>query len=237
MIRIDSLRKSFGDRRALDGLTFSATDGSITGLVGPNGSGKTTTLRLITGLLCADGGQILVDGVDPAHDPLGARRRIGALTDGLGNYPRLTTREHLWYFGELRGMSAAELEPRARFLLDLFDMHEIADRRAQGFSQGERMKLALARAMINDPPNILLDEPANGLDVHSARALRSLLESLREAGKCVLFCSHLMAEVSLICDRVVMVARGQVAAQGSPGELMRASNTRSLEEAFVELTA
>ncbi len=237
MIRIDSLLKSFGGRRALNGLTFSAADGAITGLVGPNGSGKTTTLRLITGLLHPDGGQVLVDGIDPARDPLSARRRIGALTDGLGNYPRLTTREHLWYFGELRGMSAAELEARTQFLLDLFDMHEIADRRAQGFSQGERMKLALARAMINDPPNILLDEPANGLDVHSARALRSLLERLREAGKCVLLCSHLMAEVSLICDQVVVVARGQVAAQGSPGELMRASNSRSLEEAFVELTA
>lgn len=143
MIQVESLRKSFGGRHALDGLTFSAADGSITGLVGPNGSGKTTTLRMITGLLQSDSGQVLVDGIDPAHDPLSARRRIGALTDGLGNYPRLTTREHLWYFGELRGMSAAELQPRTSFLLDLFDMHEIADRRAQGFSQGERMKLAL----------------------------------------------------------------------------------------------
>ncbi len=237
MIRIDSLRKSFSGRRALDGLTFSAEDGAITGLVGPNGSGKTTTLRLITGLLHPDSGQVLVDSVDPARDPLSARRRIGALTDGLGNYPRLTTREHLWYFGELRGMSNADLKPRTQFLLDLFDMHEIADRRAQGFSQGERMKLALARALINDPPNILLDEPANGLDVHSARALRSLMERLREAGKCVLLCSHLMPEVSLICNQVVVVARGRVVAQGSPDELMRASNARSLEEAFVELTA
>jgi sodium transport system ATP-binding protein len=237
MIQADSLRKSFSGRHALDGLTFSAGDGSITGLIGPNGSGKTTALRIITGLLRPDGGQVHVDGIDPAHDPISARRRTGALTDGLGNYPRLTTREHLWYFGELRGMSAADLEPRTQFLLDLFDMHEIADRRAQGFSQGERMKLALARAMINDPPNILLDEPANGLDVHSARALRSLLERLRDAGKCVLLCSHLMAEVSLICDQVVVVARGQVVAQGSPDELVRVSNARSLEEAFVELTA
>src|SRR6202167_5472830 len=186
MIQADSLRKSFAGRTALDGLTFSAEDGAITGLVGPNGSGKTTTLRLITGLFHPDGGQVLVDGVDPAQDPMGARRRIGALSDGLGNYPRLTTREHLRYFGELRGMPAVELEERIRLLLDLFDMHEIADRRAQGFSQGERMKLALARAVINNPPNILLDEPANGLDVPSIRALRSLMESLRAAGKCVL---------------------------------------------------
>jgi sodium transport system ATP-binding protein len=237
MIQADSLRKSFAGRPAVDALTFSAENGAITGLVGPNGSGKTTTLRLITGLLRPVSGQVRVDGIDPAQDPMGARRRLGALTDGLGNYPRLTTREHLRYFGELRGMPAAELEPRIQVLLDLFDMHGIADRRAQGFSQGERMKLALARAIINDPPNIILDEPANGLDVASARALRALLERFRDAGKCVLLSSHLMAEVSALCDAVVVVARGKVVAQGSPAELMRSSNARSLEEAFVELTA
>ncbi len=237
MIQADTLHKSFGGRPAVDGLTFSAADGAITGLIGPNGSGKTTTLRLITGLLRPHGGRVLVDGIDPAQNPLGARRRIGALTDGLGNYARLTTREHLRYFGELRGMSAAELDSRIEFLLQLFDMREIADRRAQGFSQGERMKLALARAMISNPPNLLLDEPANGLDVASTRALRALLERLRADGKCVLLASHLMAEVSLVCDTVVVVARGKVVAQGSPSELMRSSNARSLEEAFVELTA
>jgi sodium transport system ATP-binding protein len=236
MIQAVSLRKSFDGHQALNGLTFSAGDGAITGLVGPNGSGKTTTLRLITGLFRPNSGQVLVDGIDPTLDPMSARLRIGALTDGLGNYPRLTTREHIWYFGQLRGMSAAELEPRTRFLLDLFDMGEIADRRAQGFSLGERMKLALARAMVNDPPNILLDEPANGLDVRSARALRTLLERLRDAGKCVLLCSHLMAEVSLVCDSVIVIARGQAVAQGSPAELVRANNARSLEEAFVNLT-
>jgi sodium transport system ATP-binding protein len=237
MIQADTLHKSFGGRPAVDGLTFSAANGAITGLIGPNGSGKTTTLRLITGLLRPHGGRVLVDGIDPAQNPIGARGRIGALTDGLGNYPRLTTREHLRYFGELRGMSAAELDSRIDFLLQLFDMREIADRRAQGFSQGERMKLALARAMINNPPNLLLDEPANGLDVASTRALRTLLERLRADGKCVLLSSHLMAEVALVCDTVVVVARGKVVAQGSPVELMRSSNARSLEEAFVELTA
>ncbi len=241
MIQASQLRKSFGSsaptRHALDGLTFSAANGSITGLVGPNGSGKTTTLRLIAGLLGPDSGQVLVDGIDPARDPIGVRRRIGALTDGLGNYPRLTTREHLRYFGELRGMPAAALEARINQLLDLFDMRSIAGRRAQGFSLGERMKLALARAVINDPPNILLDEPANGLDVASVRALRTLIERFREAGKCVLLSSHLMAEVANLCDSVVVVARGKVVAQGSPDELIRSRQARSLEEAFVELTA
>src|ERR1700722_8165770 len=148
MIKAESLRKWFGGRPAVDGLTFTAVDGAVTGLIGPNGSGKTTTFRLITGLLRPESGQVLVDGIDPAQDPLSARGHLGALTDGLGNYPRLTTREHLRYFGELRGMQRTELESRIRFLLDLFDMNAIADRRAQGFSQGERMKLALARAVI-----------------------------------------------------------------------------------------
>jgi sodium transport system ATP-binding protein len=237
MIQTNSLRKSFAGRPAVDGLTFSAEDGAITGLVGPNGSGKTTTLRLIAGLLRPESGRALVSGVDPAQDPIGARRRLGALTDGLGSYPRLTTREHLRYFGELRGMRGPELERRIRFLLDLFDMERIADRRALGFSQGERMKLALARAVINDPPNIVLDEPANGLDVASTRALRTLIGSLRDAGKCVLLSSHLMAEVAAICDTVVVVARGKVVAQGPPAELTSANNARNLEEAFVELTA
>jgi sodium transport system ATP-binding protein len=237
MIQSNSLRKSFGGATAVDGLTFSAGNGVITGLIGPNGSGKTTTLRLIAGLLQPEGGQVLVDGIDPSRDPIGARRRLGALTDGLGNYPRLTVREHLRYFGQLRGMPEAELDSRIQLLLDLFDMHPIADRRAQGFSQGERMKLALARATINDPPNILLDEPANGLDVPSVRALRSMLERFRHAGNCVLLSSHLMAEVSAVCDTVMVVARGKVVAQGTPADLMRASNARSLEEAFVELTS
>jgi len=237
MIQADNLHKSFAGRPAVDGLTFSAADGVITGLIGPNGSGKTTTLRLITGLLRPHAGQVLVDRINPALDPIGVRRRIGALTDGLGNYPRLTAREHLRYFGKLRGMSTVELDSRIHLLLDLFDMHQIADRRAQGFSQGERMKLALATAMINDPPNILLDEPANGLDVASVRALRALLERLRAAGKCLLLSSHVMAEVALLCDAVIVVARGKMVAQGSPEELMRLSNARSLEEAFMELTA
>jgi sodium transport system ATP-binding protein len=237
MIKAESLRKWFGGRPAVDGLTFTAVDGAITGLIGPNGSGKTTTLRLITGLLRPESGQVLVDAIDPARDPITARRGIGALTDALGNYPRLTTREHLRYFGELRGMPAVQLGSRIQLLLDLFDMHGIADRRAQGFSQGERMKLALARAVIDDPPNILLDEPANGLDVASVRALRTLLNGFRAAGKCVLLSSHLMPEVSAVCDTVVVVARGKAVAQGTPAELMRLSNARSLEEAFVELTA
>ncbi len=237
MIQADNLHKSFDRRKAVNGLTFSAADGAITGLAGPNGSGKTTTLRLVCGLLAPDGGRVLIDGLDPARDSLSARRRIGALTDSLGHYPRLTTREHLRYFVNCGGVEPAALEARIDSLLDRFEMRDIADRRAQGFSQGERMKLALGRAVIDDPPNILLDEPANGLDVRSARALRALLSRFRDEGRCVLFSSHLMAEVSAICDSVIVVSDGEVVAEGGPEELMRASKTRNLEEAFVEFTS
>jgi len=236
MIQVDGLRKFFGSRSALETLTFTANNGSITGLIGPNGAGKTTALRLIAGLLQADSGKALVDGIDPAEDPIGARSRIGALTDGLGNYPRLTPREHIRYFGELRGMSRPDIEARTSALLDLFHMRDLADRRAQGFSQGERMKVALARAVVNDPANVILDEPANGLDVASLRALRKLLQHLRRTGKCILLCSHLMPEISMMCDHVVVIARGRTVAEGSPGQLMHRAGARSLEEAFVGLT-
>jgi sodium transport system ATP-binding protein len=236
MIYIEDLRKFFGRVPAVDGISFTARDACITGLVGPNGSGKTTTLRMMTGLARQDSGRILVDGVSPVAEPIAARSRIGALTDSLGNYPRLTAREHLRYFGELRGMPAAQLESRIDDLIDRFDMRGIADRRAQGFSQGERMKVALARAIVHDPPNVLLDEPGNGLDVLSARTLRNLLAALRAAGKCVILSSHVMAEIAALCDRVVIVSRGRVVGEGAPEELLCRTGASNLEEAFVALT-
>jgi sodium transport system ATP-binding protein len=236
MINVDSLRKSFESQPVLDALTFTAYDASITGLIGPNGAGKTTVFRVIAGLLRPDSGKVVVDGVNPAEDPTGVRSRIGALTDGLGNYPRLTAREHICYFGELRGMSRPAIAARTDALLDLFQMRDLAERRAQGFSQGERMKLALARAVVNDPANVILDEPANGLDVVSVRALRKLLEHFRQTGKCILLCSHLMPEVSMMCDHVVVIAHGRTVAQGSPGQLIARVGACSLEEAFVGLT-
>lgn len=236
MIQIENVHKAFGNIAAVDGITFTAQDGAITGLVGPNGSGKTTTLRLMTGLSRADKGRVLVDGLNPAEQPIHARRRIGALTDSLGNYPRLTAREHLQYFGELQGVGEEELQPRISQLIDQFDLSAIADRRAQGFSQGERMKVALARAIVHDPPNVLLDEPGNGLDVLSARTLRALLAGFRAAGKCVIISSHVMAEIAALCDQVVIILRGRVAAQGVPEELLRSTGTSNLEEAFLALT-
>ncbi len=178
-----------------------------------------------------------MDGIDPSREPLAARQRIGALTDGMGNYPRLTAREHWRYFGRLHGLGQAEIDRRIASLIELFDLGSIADRPVGGFSQGERMKAALGRAIVHYPDNVLLDEPGNGLDVLSARTLHTALTGFRDAGKCVILSTHLMAEVAAICDHVVMVARGRVVAEGAPASLIATTGAANLEEAFVALTA
>ena len=233
MIQVNQLRKSFGDVQAVNGVSFRAEDGAITGLLGPNGAGKTTTLRMLYALIRPDGGHVQIDGLEVASDPVSARRRIGALPDARGLYPRLTARENVRYFGELQGLHGKELETRIDGLIELLDMKEIADRRAQGFSQGERAKVAIARALVHGPKNVLLDEPTNGLDVMSTRAMRELIRRLRDEGKCVIFSSHVMQEVSALCDRIVVVAHGRVVADGTPDELRRTTGKENLEEAFV----
>src|SRR5439155_11512425 len=197
--------------------------------------GKTTALRMIYGLMAPDEGRIEIDGQDLLADPLAAQARLGVLPDVAGLYPRLTAREHIRYFGQLHGGSGAELEARAQSWIDLLDMHAFADRRVAGFSHGERTKVALARALVHRPQNILLDEPTNGLDVMSTRAVRELIRRLRAEGRCVLFSSHVMQEVSALCDRIVIIARGRVAAEGSPAELLTLSGQPTLEDAFVAL--
>ena len=236
MIVAEGLFKQFGDVVAVDGVSLRAEDGRITGLLGPNGAGKTTTLRLLYGLMRPDAGSVTIDGVDVLADPLAAAARVGVLPDAHGLYPRLTAREHVSYFGRLQGLSGAELEQRTAELLARLDMAGIADRRAQGFSQGERMKVALARALVHGPNNVLLDEPTNGLDVMSTRAMRDLIRQLREEGKCVLFSSHVMQEVSALCDVIIIVAGGQVVAHGSVDELREQSGHSDLEDAFVALS-
>ena len=236
MIEVRSLHKRFKDVVAVDDVTFAARDGSITGLLGPNGAGKTTTLRMLYTLLVPDRGQALVDGQDVAADPLAARRRIGVLPDARGLYPRLTAREHIRYFGQLHGLAGAQLERRTGELIELLDMKGIEHRRAQGFSQGERMKVAIARALVHGPRNVLLDEPTNGLDVMSTRALRQVIRRLRDDGCCVLFSSHIMQEVAALCDRVVVIACGRVAADGTPDDLRQQTGMDNLEEAFVRVS-
>ncbi len=236
MIEVNSLHTAFKNVHALQGITFAAEDGQITGLIGPNGAGKTTTLRVLYTVLKPDRGNAAVDGFDTATAMREVQRRIGVLSDSRGLYPRLTGREHIRYFGRLHGMKGAALERRIDVLVELLDMGEFADRRAKGFSRGQTLKVALARALVHEPHNVLLDEPTNGLDVASSRAMRSLIRSIRDEGRCVLFSSHLMQEVAALCDRIVVIGNGRVLANGTLGELQEATGKTDLEDAFMIAT-
>ena len=235
MIGVENIRKRFGTTTAVDGASFSAADGSVTGLLGPNGAGKTTSLRMIYGLMKADSGSITVDGRDVGSDPQSAQARLGVLPDQSGLYGRLTPREHIRYFGNLQGLSGANLESRINEWIGVLGLEAMADRRVAGFSHGERTKVALARALVHEPQNILLDEPTNGLDVMSTRTVREVIGRLKARGRCVLFSSHVMQEVSALCDRIVVMTSGRVVAQGTSGELLAATGATTLEDAFVAL--
>ena len=235
MIAVEGLSKRFGAVQALAAVTFDAPDGAITGILGPNGAGKTTLMRILATLLRPDAGTALVDGHDGTRDPIAVRRRFGILSDAKGLYPRLTARENVDYFGALYGLPRARIDARREALFAQLDMGALAGRRTDGFSQGEKMKTAIARALIHDPQNVLLDEPTNGLDVIATRAMRELIRALRDAGKCVLFSSHIMQEVSAVCDRIIVLNRGRVVAAGAPQDLLRASGSATLEDAFVSL--
>jgi sodium transport system ATP-binding protein len=244
MISVQHLRKQFttgrGKQRrlvqAVDGVHFTAADGAITGLLGANGAGKTTTLRIVGALIQPDAGQVLVDGIDVATRSREALARLGLLSDARGLYPRLSARENIVYFGQLHGMNRAEASARAEHLARVLDMQSLLDRRTEGFSQGERMKTALARALVHNPPNIVLDEPTNGLDVLATRALRDALRRLRDdEGKCIVFSTHIMQEVERLCDHVVVVAQGHTVAQGSVASLMDQAASHDFEETFVQL--
>ncbi len=236
MIRVEHLHKRFGDVRAVDGVSFTALDGQVTALLGPNGAGKTTALRMLYTLMRPDEGRILIDDVDAVADPLAARLKLGVLPDLSGLYPRLTAREHIEYFGELQGISGGELRRRTDHLITMLDMAQIADRRVAGFSHGERTKTALARAIVHRPRNVLLDEPTNGLDVMSTRAVREIIRRLKNEGHTVLFSSHVMQEVSALSDQIVVIARGQIVAAGTPDDLRRQTGHQNLEDAFVALS-
>jgi sodium transport system ATP-binding protein len=222
--------------QAVAEVSFTAADSRITGLLGPNGAGKTTTLRMLCGLIVPDVGHCAVDGIEVAAQPAAALARLGVLSDARGLYTRLTARENIVYFGRLHGLSAEAARARAEALADILDLKPLLDRRTDGFSQGERMKTALARALVHDPPNIVLDEPTNGLDVLATRALREALRRLRdEQGKCIVFSTHIMQEVERLCDEVVIVSHGRTVARGSVAELCARAGRDDFEEAFVEL--
>lgn len=235
MIEATHLRKSFGSVAAVRDVSLRARDGRITGLLGPNGAGKSTTLRILYTVIVPEGGDAFVDGVSAVKQPLEARRRMGVLPHNAGIYPHLTARENILYYGTLHGMSRLERQRRTDELLSLLEMEDFADRPSRGFSQGQRIKTALARALIHRPRNVLLDEPTNGLDVIAVRTLRRLLGRLRDEGHCVLFSSHVMQEVAALCDEVVVIAHGTVAASGTPEELRAQTGQSGLEDAFVHL--
>ena len=239
MIRAHDLHKSFktktGTVNAVSGVRFEAHDGQITGLLGPNGAGKTTTLRMLYTLIRPDQGRIEVDGVDPAADPVAVRRALGVLPDARGVYKRLTARENIAYFGRLHGIPAARVEERIAALSSALDMGEILERQTEGFSQGQRTKTAIARALVHDPRNVILDEPTNGLDVMTTRAMRDFLRGLRDEGRCVIFSSHIMQEVAALCDRIVIIAKGQVVAEGTADQLREQTGESNLEDAFVKV--
>jgi sodium transport system ATP-binding protein len=233
MIDARGLEKAFGSVKAVDGVSFVARDGEITGLLGPNGAGKTTTLRMLYTLMEPDAGSVLVDGIDVARDAASVRRRLGVLPDARGLYKRMTARENIDYFARLQGLDAATARARADALIEALDMAAIADRRTEGFSQGQRVKTAIARALVHDPGNVILDEPTNGLDVMATRAMRAFMRRLRDEGRCVLFSSHIMQEVGALCDRIVVIAQGRVVADASPAALLEETGAATLEDAFV----
>jgi len=235
MIRAEHLAKRFGAVEAVRDVSFEAADGRITGLLGPNGAGKSTTLRMLYTVLKPDAGTAIVDGVDVTSDPLAARRNLGVLPHGAGIYPQLTARENIAYYGRLHGMSGPALAARVEELVERLGMAEFAGRRAKGFSQGQRTKVALARALVHSPRTVILDEPTSGLDVMATRALRELIRGLKTQGHCVLFSSHVMQEVAALCDEILIIDHGLVAGSGTPDAIRSRFGSASLEEAFVSL--
>jgi sodium transport system ATP-binding protein len=233
VIEARHLHKRFGEVTAVQDVSLTARDGCITGLLGPNGAGKSTTLRILYTVLQPDSGDAFIDGISVTEQSLAARRCMGVLPHGAGVYPHLTARENIRYFAELHGLPRAAGEQRAARMIDLLEMADFADRQAKGFSQGQRLKTALARAMVHEPRNILLDEPTNGLDVMAVRTLRALLLKLKATGRCILLSSHVMQEVAALCDEVVVIAGGRVVADGTPEQLRARAGTADLEEAFM----
>ncbi len=234
MIRVSDLHKSFGTVRAVRGVSFEAPDGKITGLLGPNGAGKSTTLRVLYTVLKPDAGTATIDGIDVVTHSLDARRRVGALPHGAGLYPHLTARENIAYHAALCGLSRDNIEERVDNIVELLDIGDFAERRTKGFSHGQRTKVALARSLVHDPQNVILDEPSNGLDVMATRSLRELILKLKDDGRCVLFSSHVMQEVVALCDDIVIIARGKVAIHDTADGIRNRTGCDDLEDAFVK---
>ncbi|VAW41872.1 ABC-type Na+ transport system not coupled with H+ or K+ uptake, ATPase component NatA [hydrothermal vent metagenome] len=235
MIEVKAISKNFGEVQAVKDVTFTAPNNQITALLGANGAGKTTSLRMIYSLITPQSGSVLIDGIDPSIEPEKARSLLGVLPDTRGLYKRLTARENITYFGQLHGMNAAQIKSRTESLVADLRMEDFIDRRTDGFSQGQRVKVAIARALVHDPQNIILDEPTNGLDVMSTRGVRKFLKQEKERGKCILFSSHVMQEVSAVSDEILIIHDGTVCAAGTEQELHSQTEQNNLEDAFVHI--
>lgn len=235
MIKVSNLHKSFGKVKAVRGISFEVRDGEITGLLGPNGAGKTTTLRMLYSLLPPDEGEIRIDGLDPTKDAMAIKRTLGVVPDSRGLYTRMSARENIAYYGKLHGMTNKDIDSRVEELVETLDMADFIERRTEGFSQGQRVKVAIARAMVHNPQTVLLDEPSNGLDVMSTRALRRYILGLKERGHSIILSTHIMQEVAALCDRIIIIAGGLIAADGTADELLHKSGCETLEDAFVQL--
>jgi sodium transport system ATP-binding protein len=235
MIEVHDLKKHYGAVKAVDGVSFSCPNGQITGLLGPNGAGKTTTLRMIAGLIRPQSGTVIIDGLDVTARPEAARARLGVQSDMTGVYPRLTTREQLAYYGRFYNLHGADLDARVQKVLTILHMEEIADRRAAGFSRGQRQKIVLGRALVHDPRNVMMDEPTNGLDVMAVRETRQTIRDLKDQGRCVLFSTHYMDEAERLCDHIAIIVGGRIVAFGPPAALMAQTGKDNLEDAFVAL--
>ena len=235
MISVRDLHKSFGTIKAVQGISFEARDGEVTGLLGPNGAGKTTTLRMLYSLLPPDAGEIRIDDLDPTRDAMAIKDTIGVVPDSRGLYTRLTARENIEYYGDLHGMAGNDINRRIDELSSILGMQDFIDRRTEGFSSGQRVKVAIARAMVHDPQTIMMDEPSNGLDVMSTRELRKYILELKALGRSVVLSTHIMQEVAALCDRIIIIAEGKIAANGTADELLKQSGCDSLEDAFVKL--
>ncbi|MGI9201907.1 MAG: ABC transporter ATP-binding protein [Woeseiaceae bacterium] len=233
MIIVNDIHKAFGKVKAVRGVSFDAPDGKITGLLGPNGAGKSTTLRVLYTVLQPDQGSASIDGIDVTKDGLAARQRIGALPHGAGLYPHLSARENVAYYAALCGLDKATIDDRVAEIITLLEIDDFADRQTKGFSQGQRTKVSLARALVHNPKNVILDEPTNGLDVMATRSLRNLILKLKDDGRCVLFSSHVMQEVAALCDDICIIAHGKVAIDDSVDGIRERTGCDDLEDAFV----
>ena len=236
MIKVTSLKKNFGNVTALDGASFNAEDGKITALLGPNGAGKSTCLRILSTIIKPSDGEATISGLSVSEDSFAVRQQIGVLPHNSGIYSRLNAVENIDYYGQLHGIEAHELDERIENLLDQLQMKEFCLRPSEGYSQGQKIKVSLARALIHDPLNILLDEPSSGLDIMATRALRDIIIGLKDRGKCVLFSSHIMQEVETLCENIVIIDKGIVKFDGTIDQFRNHSGSHDLEEAFLKIT-